>query len=254
MEALDGKASPNKDGQITISSVGDYVKKRVQEPLKQSNIMIHVPYVYYGDLLGISTAYECGLDKAKSKLHRFYDEAFHCFSKIKTQDASCNIELFSDSILVSGVDVISFIECMADFYNTLLSYNIMLRGGVVEGIIEYEPKLSCNKSSNRILTQDVLFRASVLQKKCKGARFIIEEKLLNKNEEIGTHFFNTKNKVSGINKSGKNIFEILYPIISGVESCIINKRIGALKEMLASQTDETVKKHFSETILLLQKC
>jgi uncharacterized protein YecT (DUF1311 family)/uncharacterized caspase-like protein len=30
MEALDGKAAPNKDGQITISTVGDYVKKRVQ--------------------------------------------------------------------------------------------------------------------------------------------------------------------------------------------------------------------------------
>ena len=35
MEALDGKASPNKDGQITISSTdGDYVKKRVQDLTK----------------------------------------------------------------------------------------------------------------------------------------------------------------------------------------------------------------------------
>jgi uncharacterized caspase-like protein len=34
MEALDGKASANKDGQITISSVGDYVKKRVQDLTK----------------------------------------------------------------------------------------------------------------------------------------------------------------------------------------------------------------------------
>lgn len=34
MEALDGKATPNNDGQITISSVGDYVKKRVQDLTK----------------------------------------------------------------------------------------------------------------------------------------------------------------------------------------------------------------------------
>ena len=34
MEALDGKATPNKDSQITISSVGDYVKKRVQDLTK----------------------------------------------------------------------------------------------------------------------------------------------------------------------------------------------------------------------------
>jgi len=34
MEALDGKATPNKDGQITISSVGEYVKKRVQDLTK----------------------------------------------------------------------------------------------------------------------------------------------------------------------------------------------------------------------------
>ena len=34
MEALDGKATPNKDGQITISSIGDYVKKRVQDLTK----------------------------------------------------------------------------------------------------------------------------------------------------------------------------------------------------------------------------
>jgi hypothetical protein len=34
MEALDGKATPNKDGQITINSVGDYVKKRVQDLTK----------------------------------------------------------------------------------------------------------------------------------------------------------------------------------------------------------------------------
>jgi len=34
MEALDGKADPNKDGQITISTVGDYVKKRVQDLTK----------------------------------------------------------------------------------------------------------------------------------------------------------------------------------------------------------------------------
>jgi len=30
MEALEGKATPNKDGHITISTVGYYVKKRVQ--------------------------------------------------------------------------------------------------------------------------------------------------------------------------------------------------------------------------------
>jgi ElaB/YqjD/DUF883 family membrane-anchored ribosome-binding protein len=34
MEAMDGKATPSKDGQITISSVGDYVKKRVQDLTK----------------------------------------------------------------------------------------------------------------------------------------------------------------------------------------------------------------------------
>ena len=34
MEALDGKATPNKDGQITISSIGDSVKKRVQDLTK----------------------------------------------------------------------------------------------------------------------------------------------------------------------------------------------------------------------------
>ena len=34
MEALDGKATPNKGGQITISTVGDYVKKRVQDLTK----------------------------------------------------------------------------------------------------------------------------------------------------------------------------------------------------------------------------
>lgn len=33
-EALDGKASHNKDGKITISTVGDYVKKRVQDLTK----------------------------------------------------------------------------------------------------------------------------------------------------------------------------------------------------------------------------
>jgi hypothetical protein len=34
IEALDGKAEKNKDGQITISAVGDYVKKRVQDLTK----------------------------------------------------------------------------------------------------------------------------------------------------------------------------------------------------------------------------
>jgi hypothetical protein len=34
MEAIDGKATPNKDGQITISAIGDYVKKRVQDLTK----------------------------------------------------------------------------------------------------------------------------------------------------------------------------------------------------------------------------
>ena len=34
MEALDGKATPNKNGQITISGGGDYVKKRVQDLTK----------------------------------------------------------------------------------------------------------------------------------------------------------------------------------------------------------------------------
>jgi len=34
MEALDAKATPNKDGQITMSTVGDYVKKRVQDLTK----------------------------------------------------------------------------------------------------------------------------------------------------------------------------------------------------------------------------
>jgi hypothetical protein len=34
MEAIDGKATHNKDGQITISTVGDYVKKRVHNLTK----------------------------------------------------------------------------------------------------------------------------------------------------------------------------------------------------------------------------
>jgi uncharacterized protein YecT (DUF1311 family)/uncharacterized caspase-like protein len=34
MEALEGKATPNKDGKITISAIGDYVKKRVQDLTK----------------------------------------------------------------------------------------------------------------------------------------------------------------------------------------------------------------------------
>jgi hypothetical protein len=34
MEALDGKATPNENGQITISTIGDYVKKRVQDLTK----------------------------------------------------------------------------------------------------------------------------------------------------------------------------------------------------------------------------
>jgi uncharacterized caspase-like protein len=34
MEALDGKATSNKNGQITISAIGDYVKKRVQDLTK----------------------------------------------------------------------------------------------------------------------------------------------------------------------------------------------------------------------------
>lgn len=78
-------------------------------------------FTFYGDLVGISSAYEASPEGAYQKLHEYYNEMFVGLTAYYEGYPERHVEMFSDSIVVSGDDPLEFLCTIAPVYMKLLS-------------------------------------------------------------------------------------------------------------------------------------
>jgi len=130
-------------------------------------------YTFYGDLLGIGSAYRLGANTAKEKLTAYYDVTF------RVLDAFDEVEMFSDSLFIKGDDAAKAVVRIARVFAILLDKGLLLRGAMVKGKLSFEPLITKQNFEKRLPDDDTLARAAGLEKMQKGARFLIESELAN---------------------------------------------------------------------------
>src|SRR5690242_9450107 len=100
-------------------------------------------FTFYGDLLGIASAYRLSHAMAHSKLNRFYNSVFGIFADFCGNSGSgIHVQMYSDSVVIWGnANVPEILQHLQDLYLVLVSKNLLLRGAVVHGALEKEPRV-----------------------------------------------------------------------------------------------------------------
>jgi len=139
------------------------------------------PFTFYGDLLGIASAYRLSADVAHKKLDTFYNTVFRTLgSRCEQQHGRIHVQLFSDSVVIWGRSAVEILEPLQDVYLDLISQNLLLRGALVDGALEKEPRVEVKHFRKFLPSNDTLARAVGLEKTAKGARLLIESSLAHK--------------------------------------------------------------------------
>jgi hypothetical protein len=231
-------------------------------------------FTYYGDLLGISGYYRLNPRVAKEKLNQFYDITFESLSEYCRQNTMANVEMFSDSLLFYGDDVTTAIEQLHSVYTRLLYKGLLLRGAVVKGRLQFEPRLTFDNYQKKLPQDDTLARAMGLESTKKGARLLIENQLAAElldqypewlTQEGYVMSFNNP-QYAGVPESSilrrisptpeQDTYEYLYFWISPEHKAFLNldREFRARDlEVLRSMTSESISLHYRETIELLKR-
>lgn len=134
-------------------------------------------YTYYGDLLAISYLYDTNESATKMVLDRFYQLIFDKFQG-SCVNKQTQVTLFSDTLIITGQDLKQLFLTVEKVYRTLSHQGIFLRGAVVKGKLEFEPKVVVDNMTKHLPSGNVLYRAVRLEKKGKGPRFFVEEDIV----------------------------------------------------------------------------
>jgi hypothetical protein len=226
-----------------------------------------INYTFYGDLLGVGNYYRLGSKIAEEKLDRFYNLTNENLAEMRQIDYSCRIDLFSDSLFITGDDVFDAIKRLSNLYSSLLSESLLLRGAIVKGRLNFQNRITIDEHFRKNLpTDDTLARAAGLEKSYKGARLIIETALA---KEIfvdcpkwRTHEDYVKNKnlspphaeilrLISPTPDNRN-FELLYPL--PLDN--FRQELTGIKKTLTyvmKMSDDDLKKHYSETLDLINR-
>ncbi|MDH5186554.1 MAG: hypothetical protein OEZ20_06825 [candidate division WOR-3 bacterium] len=142
----------------------------------------NIEFTFHGDLLGTSNLYQIDKDLAYNKLSSFYNTVWNIFNLIskKFDKSKLNIILFSDSIFITGCKLKITLEHLAKMYWELFKDQIFVRGAIVEGHLDFDPRLELSNLTKNLPKGDVLFRAVTLEKQVKGAHLLIEKQLAKK--------------------------------------------------------------------------
>lgn len=137
-------------------------------------------FTFYGDLLGTSSFYKLNSQIAYEKLNKFYNLTYECFNVYCRENPSdITVNLFSDSILVWGNDLEQTLEKLTSLYIKTFNSDLLLRGAIVKGKLNFDPRLVMENLQKRLPTDGTLARAVGFGNSYKGARFIIENSLVN---------------------------------------------------------------------------
>lgn len=222
-------------------------------------------FTFYADLVGISSIYAAAPSLAYQKLNIFYNEVFHGLDAFCTGHSDAKIEMFSDSLVVKGEDFHDFITSVAQVYMNLLSKGLMLRGALVLGRLKYEVRLERDNFSKRLPDSDVLARAVALERKVKGARFVVQKEIAFaylksypdwhtlhgycSNRRLGRRELHVQRSLLPLPDGGA--YEFLYPVVSDAENNTLEARISE-SEYIASALPAEVSIHYTETTRLLK--
>jgi len=229
-----------------------------------------IEYTYYGDLLGIGKYYRLNKDVARDKLSGFYNNAFHYFKQL-CYDRRARVEMYSDSIVITGDDVFDALEIMNDLYIDCLKDGLFLRGAVVKGKLRYESRFTIDDFDKRLPVEDMLARAVGLEKLYKGSRLIVENELardiFSNRPEWLTHEGYYKNP--RCNSREEEILRKVCPTPDNEHYEMLyywSLQPGAqwskeefefiknyLKKVMVMYSDE-LKLHYRETIELIRRC
>ena len=231
-----------------------------------------IHFTFYGDLLGIAAAYSLGPQVAYSKLNLFYNTVFHRFEPLCNHQAPCRIQvqMFSDSVVMWGEFRTEILDLLQQVYLDLIEKNLLLRGALVDGALQKEPRLEARYFRKFLPTNDTLARAVGLEKTVKGARLLIEPCLAQKLLTAHPQWLTVEGYIADVNKkvplnsmlrricpspTGTS-YELLYfwkqnstgPLFSGDIGDISDR----LKEVAEFQ-NSYVATHLRETLKVLKR-
>ncbi len=229
-----------------------------------------IKYTYYGDLLGIGKYYKLNKDIAKEKLNEFYNNSFYHLKTLCSKRET-TVEMFSDSIVITGIDVFDALRGLNELYIECLKDDLFLRGAIVSGKLEFESRRTIDEFSKKLPIDDALARAVGLEKLHKGSRLIVENdlarKIFSKRPEWLTHDGYYRYPVGNLENEeilrkicptpDNEHYEMLYywslqPNYDWpTEEFEIAKR--NLQKVMVMYADE-VKLHYKETIRLIRRC
>ena len=229
-------------------------------------------YTFYGDILGMSNYYKLDKNIAYKKLNDFYNTTFYtlegyCIKRGKV----VQVEMYSDSLVIWGNESEKILEELSKVYLELFQKGLMLRGALVKGKLEIEPRLTLDNFKKNLPKDDNLARAVGLANSYKGSRLLIENDLamtlLSSCRDWLTQEGYLRNIIPTIPLNNilrkicptpdNSAYELLYFWSNSDFSNISNRgyltdlrEIDQLSEMFSKE----IAAHYKETSFLLKRC
>lgn len=229
-------------------------------------------FTFYGDLLGIASAYQLGPNVAYRKLDTFYNTVFGRFESFcGSGPDSVHVQMFSDSVVAWGKGISRILTELNHAYRDLFAKGLLLRGAIVDGALQTEPRIEANGFRKFLPTNDTLARAVGLEKTVKGARLLIAPAVVRSLLQDNTEWLTVEGYLDHpyplvpITSVLRRIcptpegacHEMLYfwsePATSH-ETQIEVKDIAERLKHLAEFHNTDVARHLNETLKLLRRC
>jgi len=236
---------------------------------------MNIPYTFYGDLLGISNYYKLDPETAYEKLDKFYAITYRNLSNYCHNNSNVvNVNMFSDSILIYGDNAKEILVKLCSLYVNLVSENLLLRGAIVDGKLQYDERIELNNFQKKLPYTNLLAMAVGLEKSVKGSRLLIDKRLAKKllNGQLSSWLtidgyldnYDIQSDISSNDILRKicltpnhRCYELLYfwNYNEFLHDNNLEKKLNLkdkLKE-IAKMSDSTISKQYNETIALLDR-
>jgi hypothetical protein len=225
-------------------------------------------FTFYGDLLGISNAYRLSPQAGYEKLDRFYNACFH-HSRIACQgETPAQVNLFSDSIFFWGDDVRQALHLLSRLYMELISQDLFLRGAIVDGALQFDPRFTIQNFEKNLPQGDVLPRAVGLAASAKGARLIVERDIARRVlPSVDWHtvdgYLRSQNRFQNISR--EDVRRFICPTPDGAQYELLyfypDQQVphldyrGTIKRILTvrGMASKEVAEHYTETTNLIER-
>jgi len=148
---------------------------------------------------------------------------------------------------------------------TLLKKGLLLRGGIVEGPLTFDLRITTSNFQKNLPNSDVLARCVAMEKKVKGARLVLSTEIAEPFFEVCLDWLTLQGYASDPHRGNADLllqrslvplpdgsaYDLLFPVLALSEDAIIDKRI---KEMnyLIKHLPRDISKHHLDTKALLR--